>query len=125
MSKFCLFSSVEAQVISRGAPLAGVRVIQNYSSAWFDRENTITRAVLTDADGKFVFAPIFAKNGWSSFLALWLPHEPDIRQNITIEYNNKLYEAYTASKYSYDLDAELLGVPMRFIIDLDSPPSNK
>ncbi len=119
MADMCLFSEVDGVVVKGGTPVASAVVEQEYRWAW--KDETGTKEVKTDADGKFHF-PAIVK---SSFFGSLLPHEPMVRQTLLIKQDGKVYKAWMFDKGNYQQNGELQGKPISLYCDLDEPLSHK
>lgn len=117
MSKYCLFSAVDGQLLDAGKPLAWAKVIRQSHSHWFDGTDGATstkegipryfvETTTTDSEGRFHFGERLPN--WSaSRLVAWLPHEPYIDQSITTFSRGIEYTLYAWVKRNYDTDGEL------------------
>lgn len=119
MAKMVIFSAVQGRVLDNGKPVAGAQIEREFKWAW--KDETGTDATTTGADGAFALPAIER----SSFLGSLLPHEPVIRQSITIRHAGKAYEAWLHNKHSYADNAELGGRPIRLVCRLENPPQRR
>lgn len=119
MGKMVLFSGVKGQVLLNGKPVGGAAVEREFEWAWKSEKGRDT--TLTDADGRFSMAPITR----SSFLGSLLPHEPVVRQVITIDHGGKRYKAWATFKRDYDENGELDGKPIVMTCRLDTEPQRR
>ena len=119
MAKMVIFSTVQGRVLDNGKPVAGAQIERTFKWAWKDETGSDTAT--TGATGEFALPAIER----SSFLGSLLPHEPVIRQSITIRHGGKAYEAWLHNKHSYDNNAELGGKPIRLVCKLETPPQRR
>jgi len=118
MAKMVLFSSVSGRVLQDGKPVPGATVEREFRWAW--KDETGTDATTTGAAGEFAFAKIER----SSFLGSLLPHEPVVRQSLTIKVNGKTYEAWLLNKHNYNDNGEVEGKkPLRLVCRLEAAPA--
>ena len=115
MASMCLFSQVRGVVRSQGQPVAQALVVREYRWAW--KDETGSDQVTTNERGEFSLPPIVR----SSFLGGLLPHEPSVKQRITIRYQGRDYEAWTLYKRNYDDQGELKGRPIVLSCTLEAP----
>ncbi len=113
-----LFSPVEGRVLAQGAPVPGVRVEREAVFGW-TRER-IVDAVLTDADGRFAFDALLRRN----WLARWLPHQPNVRQTLTLAHAGRTWAAWQYHKSNYRLHGECEGRPLRLLCRLEAPQAH-
>ena len=104
-------------VIEGGKPLGDVVMERRWVWSWND-ETGSDRAV-TDANGKFAFPLVKG----SSMSAMFLPHEPNIRQTIIAHMPDGELEIWNAVKATYEMNSELDGRPIKVICHLDKEPS--
>ena len=71
---------------------------------------------MSGANGEFSL-PVIER---SSLLGSLLPHEPNIRQSLTIRHAGKNHEAWLYNKHSYTNNDELEGRPIRLVCRLES-----
>ncbi|WP_425261051.1 DUF6795 domain-containing protein [Rubrivivax sp. RP6-9] len=119
MAKMVIFSAVQGRVLDNGKPVAGAQIEREFKWAW--KDETGTDKATTGAGGEFSLPAIER----SSFLGSLLPHEPVIRQSITIRHGGKSYEAWLHNKHSYANNAELGGKPIRLVCRLENPPQRR
>jgi hypothetical protein len=119
MAKMVLFSTVEGTVTLADKPVVGAVIEREFDWAWKSEKGR--DSVTTDAAGGFSMPPIVR----SSFLGSLLPHEPVIRQSITIKANGKAYEAWLYNKHNYDDKGELAGKPMKLVCRLETEPKRR
>lgn len=110
-----MFSAVTGQVLQNGKPLAGVKVVRQYTWAWNDKK--VVEEVVTDAAGSFSFK----QASQSSLLTSIVPHEPVIYQTIHIFHNDKKYVGWRHTKHNYDSEGELRR-PISIVCDLAIEP---
>lgn len=96
---FYLFSEVSGVVLTDGQPVADAVIEQ--SCSWGGKD--FSNRTKTDAVGRFHFPEITAKQ---TFMTLF-PHEPVVKQKITIHSNNKTYLAWMMWKHSYQRNYEI------------------
>jgi hypothetical protein len=119
MAKMVIFSAVQGRVLDNGKPVAGAQIERTFKWAWKDESGSDTTT--TGTAGEFTLPAIER----SSFLGSLLPHEPVIRQSITIRHGGKAYEAWLYNKHSYANNAELDGKPIRLVCKLENPPQRR
>ena len=115
MAPKVLFSEVHGVVALHGTPVAGASVERTYVWGWNDSRGTDKAA--TDASGAFQFPEIVGKALMSG-----LPHEPSVRQTISILQGGKTYEAWVFNKRNYDRNGELNGRSLRLHCELSAEP---
>lgn len=114
MAKMVIFSAVSGRVLLDGAPVAGALVEREYRWVW--KDETGTDKTVSGANGEFSL-PVIER---SSLLGSLLPHEPNIRQSLTIRHAGKNHEAWLYNKHSYTNNDELEGRPIRLVCRLES-----
>lgn len=119
MGKMVLFSAVRGQVLLEGKPVGGATVEREFEWAWKSEKGRDTTR--TDADGRFSMAAITR----SSFLGSLLPHEPVVRQVITIDHGGRRYKAWATHKRDYDENGELDGRPIVMTCRLEAEPQRR
>lgn len=115
MGELYLFSAVDGLVVKEGKPVNGAVINQQYRWPWKDMSGH--QQIITNETGQFSF-PAIIKN---SLLGSLLPHEPIIRQTITIQYQGETYQAWLYDKGNYDEYGELDGKPISLYCELTSP----
>lgn len=111
--KKCMFSAVEGTVLSDGKPVEGALVKRVY--LWGDNDEKKDDYTQTDAKGKFSMPAIYSNSLSVSLLPL---HEPEVIQDISIEYRGKEYFAWSFTKVNYELGGEQEMNPLRLTCDL-------
>ncbi|WP_338847662.1 DUF6795 domain-containing protein [Massilia sp. W12] len=111
-----MFSAVTAQVVKGGKPVAGAKVVREYTWHWDDKK--VVEETQSDSNGRFQFPR--AEKG--AFLASFIPHEPVISQIIRIHHEGKEFMAWNLNKHNYDDNGELHGKPLKFVCDLQDKP---
>lgn len=119
MAKMVIFSAVKGRVLDNGKPVAGAVVEREFRWAW--KDETGTDKTTTGADGGFTMPAIER----SSLLGSLLPHEPVIRQSLTIKHGGKSYEAWLYNKHNYDNNGELAGRALSLVCRLETPPQRR
>jgi hypothetical protein len=119
MAKMVIFSAVKGRVLQDGQPVAGAVIEREFRWAWKDEVGV--DKTTSGAGGEFVFGPIER----SSFLGSLLPHEPVVRQSITIRHAGKAYEAWLYNKHNYNDNGELEGRPIKIVCRLEVPPQRR
>jgi hypothetical protein len=118
MAKMVIFSAVNGRVLQDGKPVPGATVEREFRWAW--KDETGKDNATTGGGGEFAFGKIER----SSFLGSLLPHEPVIRQSLTIKVNGKAYEAWLFNKHNYDDNGEVEGKkPLKLVCRLEAAPS--
>jgi hypothetical protein len=118
MAKMVIFSAVSGKVLQDGKPVPGASVEREFRWVWKDEIGT--DSATTGANGEFSFAKIER----SSFLGSLLPHEPVVRQSLTIKVGGKSYEAWLLNKHNYDDNGEVEGKkPLKLVCRLEATPS--
>ncbi len=107
-----MFSEVQGVVLKDGKPVAGAKVVREYTWAWNDASQK--DEIITGTDGKFQFT----LTNRLSLLTSIFPHEPVIHQKITITSESKEYLAWRFSKHDYDENGELNGKKIAIACDL-------
>jgi hypothetical protein len=119
MGKMVLFSAVQGTVTLADKPVAGAVIEREFDWAWKSEKGR--DSVTTDASGAFSMPPIVR----SSFLGSLLPHEPLVKQTITIEHAGKSYKAWVLFKRDYEDKGELAGKPIVLRCRLESEPQRR
>lgn len=114
MAKLVLFSAVEGTISRNGAPVAGATVTREF--LWSMKRETGSDTTVTDAAGRFSLPEITRR----SLMALF-PHEPVVRQTITIAVDGTSYKAWVYFKRNYDDNGELRR-PIRLSCRLETEP---
>ena len=104
-------------VIEGGKPVADVVIERRWVWSWNDE--TGSDRTVTDANGKFEFPLVEG----SSMSAMFLPHEPNIRQTIIAHTPGGEVEIWNAIKATYEMNSEMDGRPIKVICHLDKEPS--
>lgn len=102
-----------------GEPVPGVVIKRSWVWGWND--NSGLDETVTDANGKFSF-PIVTG---SSFVASFIPHQPDVKQVITANNGGTELKIWSASKTNYTLNSELDGRKVNVLCYLDKAPSDE
>ena len=116
MAKMVIFSAVSGKVLQDGKPVPGATVEREFRWSWKDEIGT--DSATTGAAGEFSFGRIER----SSFLGSLLPHEPVVRQSLTIKVGGKSYEGWLLNKHNYDDNGEVEGKPLRLVCRLEAAP---
>ena len=116
MAKMVIFSAVTGKVLQDGKPVSGASIEREFRWAW--KDETGTDKATSGIGGEFSFPAVER----SSFLGSLLPHEPVVRQSITIRHAGKSYEAWLYNKHNYDDKGELEGKPLRLVCRLENAP---
>ena len=114
MAKMVIWSSMKGRVVLNGQPAAGAVLVRNFDWQW--KDETGSDKVVANAAGEFSFPPIER----SSLLGSILPHEPVIKQAMTIEYKGVTYKAWNYYKGSYKENAENGGRPISLTCRLEA-----
>ncbi|MGN6525693.1 MAG: DUF6795 domain-containing protein [Burkholderiaceae bacterium] len=104
--KVVIWSAMKGRVVMDGRPVAGAVLRRDFNWGWSDESGT--DSTTTDAAGGFRFPSIERR----MILGSILPHEPVIRQVMTIDYQGKSYDAWAHFKRNYDVDDENDGRPI-------------
>ena len=107
-----LFSEVRGTVLQHGQPVAHARVSREYRWAW--KQHTGVDETTTDGQGRFHFPAIAGR----SFTARWLPHEPSVRQTITVEFAGRRHPVWAHDKAN-SRDHGEIGGPIVLTCPLD------
>jgi len=119
MGNLVLFSAVSGTVLLDGKPVAGAKVDREFDWAWKSEKGH--DGTSTNAEGHFALPAITR----SSFFGSLLPHEPLIKQTITINHAGKAYQAWVLFKRDYDNNGELDGKPIALTCKLDTEPQRR
>lgn len=117
MAKLVLFSAVEGTITHNGAPVAGATVSREF--LWSMKRETGTDSTVTDAAGHFSLPEITRR----SLMAMF-PHEPVVRQTITVQVDGASYKAWVYFKRNYDDNGELRR-PIRLLCRLETEPASR
>lgn len=111
-----MFSEVQGVILKDGKPVSGALVTREFTWAWNDysQKDQFT----TDSTGKFKF-PLASRFSLATSL---LPHEPVIKQKITIQHEGKEYLAWRYFKHDYNKNDELAGKDINLKCDLTKEP---
>jgi len=104
-------------ITTEGKPISGVEIERKWVWGW-NGKSGVDRTT-TDKQGKFYFPVVTS----SSLTASFLPHEPDVSQQITAKTTEGNVEIWYASKKSYELNSEMDGQPIKVLCYLDKKPS--
>mgnify|MGYP002378442702 FL=1 len=115
MAKMVLFSAVQGRVLEEGRPVSGATVEREYKWGW--KDETGRDSTRTGPDGSFAMPAIER----SSLLGSLLPHEPVVRQSLTIQHAGRSYEGWLYFKRNYRADGELDGKPLKLVCRLERP----
>ncbi len=114
-----LFSEVSGVVTMNGKVVENAIIKQSVKVAW--NSKLIQQETKSRKDGIFSFPMITMHDA----LAQILPHEPEIDQKITIQYQGVSYKAWSYFKYDYYDRSELGGLPdINIICELTTKPDN-
>jgi hypothetical protein len=113
-----LCSSMQGVVVHQGQPISDATVIREVRWSW--GKESYHDVVQTDQEGRFAFKEITHDAFW----APWVPHEPIVRQTITIEWQGKRYPAYFHDKGNYDAGGEFGQERLHFRCDLSESLRN-
>lgn len=119
MGKMVLFSAVRGTVLQDGKPVSGAAVDREFEWAW--KSETGRDGTTTDANGAFALPDITRKSLFGSLL----PHEPLVKQTITITHAGKTYKAWVMFKRDYDENGELNGKPIVMTCRLETEPQRR
>jgi hypothetical protein len=106
MGKKVIWSAMKGRVLLNGQPAAGAVLKRDFKWAWAN-EHGIDETT-TNAAGEFSFESIER----TSILGSILPHEPVIRQVMTVNYKGVEYNAWANYKHDYDANSENGGRPI-------------
>lgn len=115
MSKYVLCSPMSATIFMNGTPVPNARVERRYKWHWGDKSGV--DKTVTDAQGRFSLPQV---DGTS--MTGWLPHEPNIEQDIDVYVGDQKYEIWAGSKRDYKLNYEFEGMPSPLRFDLKGEP---
>jgi hypothetical protein len=111
-----LFSEVHGTVVMNGKPVQGAELIE--TAEWSGNKSPPQRAV-TDEKGVFSFPAIQHSAG----LRRLITAQPNVWQEILINYQGVQYVAWKYGKLNYDANGELDGRPIHLLCELTNPPS--
>jgi hypothetical protein len=117
MAKLVLFSAVEGTITRNGTPVAGAKVTREF--LWSMKRENGSDTTVTDAAGRFSLPEITRR----SLMAMF-PHEPVVRQTITIAADGTSYKAWVYFKRNYDDNGELRR-PIRLKCRLETEPASR
>jgi len=115
MAKYVLCSAMSGTVVLNGAPVADARVVRRYDWHWGNQR--ATDETVTDKQGNFSLPEIVGKS-----MSAWLPHQPNIDQDIEVYVGAQKYEIWAGNKFSYEPNSELKGKPKPLRFDLLGKP---
>jgi hypothetical protein len=113
MAKMVLWSAMKGRVLLNGQPAAGAVLVRNYSWHWKNEKGS--DQTVANAAGEFSFPAIEGRA-----LLGFLPHEPVIKQIMTIEYQGKSYDAWAYYKHDYGHNDENNGRPINLTCRLEA-----
>ncbi len=113
MAKMVLWSAMKGRVLMNGKAAAGAVLQRDF--IWHFKDEKGSDKTTADAEGNFSLPAIER----SSLMASLLPHEPVIRQVMTVTYEGKSYNAWAYFKHSYDDNVESGGRPINVICHLE------
>lgn len=116
MKKNFLFSEVQGRVLWEGQPVANAIIEREYHWHWKDERGK--DSATSNQKGEFHFPEITGV----SISGLLIPHEPMIKQTLTIHHENKIYKAWAFDKGNYERFGELKGRPLILQCDLSREP---
>ena len=119
MGKMVLFSAVRGTVLQDGKPVAGAAIEREFDCAWKSEKGR--DSTTSDSAGAFSM-PVIVR---SSFLGSVLPHEPLIKQTITITHGGKSHKAWVLFKRDYEENGELDGKPIVMTCKLGTEPQRR
>ncbi len=117
MFKLCVFSAIKGVVLERGQPVPGARVVRGYGPP----DDPVIDETVTNERGEFHLPTIYR----TSLFAALFPHEPVIRQNVTIQHGGREYPAWFAYKRDYDENTETDGKPAEVVCRLEAEPQRR
>lgn len=119
MASKVLFSAVRGKVLLDDQPVAGALLERTFHWGW--KDETGSDRTTTDAQGEFRFGSVQRR----TLLGSLLPHEPLIKQEITITHAGRTYTAWAMFKRDYADNGELSGRPIVLTCRLDSEPQRR
>jgi hypothetical protein len=114
MAKKVIWSAMKGRVLMNGKPAVGAVLKRDFNWAW-TREHGVDETT-TNSAGEFSFQSIER----TSILGSILPHEPVIRQVMTVTYKGVEYNAWANYKHDYDPNTENGGRPIDVTCRLDA-----
>lgn len=117
MAQMVIFSAVDGSITLHGEPVVGATVKREFH--WAMKNEAGGDATRTDGKGRFTL-PVITRR---SLMAIF-PHEPVVRQTITVELDGKPYMAWSYFKRNYDDNGEL-GRPIRLSCRLETEPAKR
>jgi len=117
MAKVVLWSPMRGRVLIDGAPAAGAVLAREFNWHWGNKQGG--DRVVADGAGEFSFSALFGR----MLLGQVLPHEPVIKQAMTIEFQGVTYKAWSCYKGSYKPNSENGGRPIKVTCHLEAERS--
>jgi hypothetical protein len=114
MGKMVIWSAMKGRVLMNGQPAAGAVLKRDFNWGWKDENGS--DQTTANATGEFSFPSIIR----TSLLGSLLPHEPVIRQVITVTYKGMSYNAWAYYKRDYDDNSENGGRPINVTCRLEA-----
>ncbi|HPG61271.1 MAG TPA: hypothetical protein PK586_04640 [Casimicrobium sp.] len=111
MAKYVLCSAMTGTIVMNGAPVADARVVRRYDWHWGNQR--ASDETVTDKQGRFSLPEITGKS-----MSAWLPHQPNIDQDIEVYVGAQKYEIWAGNKFSYEPGSELKGKPKPLRFDV-------
>ena len=97
-----MFSETSGVVLDHGEPVVGAKIDRSYLWVWNNAKHS--DSTVTDASGRFRLPELTATSLTSLF-----PHEPIVRQKITISHNGTSYDAWETRRRNYEVNGERPG----------------
>jgi len=114
MAKMVIWSAMKGHVLMNGEPAAGAVLKRDFN--WAFKDENGSDQTTTNPAGEFSFPAIER----ASFLGAVLPHEPVVRQVMTVVYQGKSYNAWAYFKHTYKDNGENAGRPINVTCRLDA-----
>ena len=112
-AKVVLWSPMTGRVLTNGRSAAGATLQRDF--LWHFRNEKGSDRTIADANGAFSLPAIER----ASLLAWLLPHEPVIRQVMTVLFEGQSHNAWACFKHSYENNGEREGRPIDVIVHLE------
>ena len=119
MANMVLFSAIQGRVLDNGKAVAGAQIERSWNWGWKSEDGADRTS--TAADGSFALPAVVR----SSLLGSLLPHQPMIRQIITIQHGGKTYKAWAHHKFNYEHNSENEGRALRITCRLETEPARR
>ncbi|GLQ97847.1 DUF6795 domain-containing protein [Dyella mobilis] len=114
--RLVLISEVHGTVLMNGMPVQGAVLVEK--AVWSGNKSAPQRTV-TDENGAFSLPAMKHRAG----LRRLITAQPNVSQEILINYQGVQYIAWNYPKFNYEANGELDGRPINLLCELTNPPT--